>query len=359
MRKFLRNAAVPAIACAMLAFALYHLLFAVERRPDLEPPSLPPVATSVAVLGAVGLVEPESENISIGSAQSGIVLDVYVSSEKAGTRVSKGDPLFRVDDRQLQAQLVINKANLSSAQAQLTRLINQPRKEDVEPLAAKVKVAEAVTKQWDDKVQRTLQLHSNALAKEDVAQRKLSLEVANAELAQAKEELNRVKAGAWEQDLDVAKAAVTVAQANVDYIETEIERCLVRAPIDGHVLQVNVRPGEYVNGSMGKTLVVLGKLDRLHVRVDIDEQEIPRFHAGAKGKGSTRGNARVAFPLEFVRVEPYVVPKKMLSGAAAERVDTRVLQVIYAVRNDPSDKDPLYVGQQLDVYLELQAGAKD
>ena len=54
-------------------------------------------------------------------------------------------------------------------------------------------------------------------------------------------------------------------------------------------------------------------------------------------------------PVTFDRVEPYVVPKKSLTGDNTERVDTRVLQVIYRV----DDNQPvLYVGMQVDVFLE-------
>ena len=63
-----------------------------------------------------------------------------------------------------------------------------------------------------------------------------------------------------------------------------------------------------------------------------------------------RGSPETAYPLEFVRVEPYVIPKKSLTGDNTERVDTRVLQVIYAL--DAADK-PIYVGQQLDVFIDV------
>jgi hypothetical protein len=55
--------------------------------------------------------------------------------------------------------------------------------------------------------------------------------------------------------------------------------------------------------------------------------------------------------LSFVRVEPYAQPKKSLTGSGTERVDTRVLQVIYSI--EPSEQT-IYVGQQLDVYLDTQ-----
>jgi len=49
-----------------------------------------------------------------------------------------------------------------------------------------------------------------------------------------------------------------------------------------------------------------------------------------------------------VRFEPYVIPKKNLTGDNTERVDTRVLQVIYALERNA----PVYVGQQMDIYIE-------
>jgi hypothetical protein len=84
------------------------------------------------------------------------------------------------------------------------------------------------------------------------------------------------------------------------------------------------------------------------VRVDIDEQDIPRYSAGAAGTAFVRGDATVPLPIAFVRIEPYVQPKVSLTGRATERVDTRVLQVIYALEPGVSG---VFVGQQVDVYL--------
>ena len=128
----------------------------------------------------------------------------------------------------------------------------------------------------------------------------------------------------------------------------------MRAPVDGDVLQVNVRPGEYVGTPPNQALVVLGNVHELHVRVDVDEHDIPRFRKGAAAQAMVRGNPQVSFPLRFVRVEPYVVPKKSLTGDNTERVDTRVLQVIYAL--EQTDQ-PVYVGQQLDVFIDTDAPA--
>jgi multidrug resistance efflux pump len=135
----------------------------------------------------------------------------------------------------------------------------------------------------------------------------------------------------------------------VEAQETELERRIVRAPVDGTVLRVEARPGEYALAGTATPLVLFGDVERLHVRVDIDENEAWRFRPGAKAHALVRGNSDLQSTLEFVRVEPYVVPKRSLTGEGTERVDTRVLQVLYAF--DPKEL-AVYVGQQMDVFIE-------
>ena len=115
------------------------------------------------------------------------------------------------------------------------------------------------------------------------------------------------------------------------------------------VLQVNVRPGEFVGAPPGAALIVLGSTQRLHVRADIDENDIPRFRPGNRAMARARGVPDKKFALRYVRVEPYVVPKRSLTGQNTERVDTRVLQVIYAFEAQDA---PFYVGQQVDVSID-------
>jgi len=88
--------------------------------------------------------------------------------------------------------------------------------------------------------------------------------------------------------------------------------------------------------------------------VDVDEHDAWRVRGGAPAVASPRGNGSIRIPLEFVRFEPYVVPKKSLTGDSTERVDTRVLQIIYRVKDQDAS---LYVGQQMDVYIEAPAAA--
>jgi multidrug efflux pump subunit AcrA (membrane-fusion protein) len=166
---------------------------------------------------------------------------------------------------------------------------------------------------------------------------------------QAQREHALLLAGAWKPDLDVARAEVTQADADVAQISTEIDRAVVRAPIDGQVLQVNVRAGERVGDQSQQGLIVLGRVPPLHVRADIDEHDIAEFRQEASAVLQLRGKTDRHYPLRFVRVEPYVVAKRWLTGDNTERVDTRTLQVIYAVEDVDS---AMYIGEQVDVFID-------
>jgi multidrug resistance efflux pump len=342
---------LPLLAAAMLGLALYHVVSASPTLSEPAPPVEPPRSAFSKTVGGAGIVEAWTENIAVGTPLPGVVLEVYVPVENVGQTVKQGDPLFRVDNRQLLATLKVNEANLRAARAQLAKLEAQPRPEEVLPSEAKVSVAEANVAVQEDLAERARRLRpSGALADEDVNQRLLSLKVARQQLAQAKAEDALLKSGAWRFDKDIAAANVALAEAQVQQTRTDLDRVLVRAPRDGMVLQVNVRPGEYVGTPPGQALMLLGATnEKVHVRVDIDEHDIPRFHKGAPAQASPRGNPRLVYPLRFERVEPYVLPKKSLTGDNTERVDTRVLQVIYAL--DATDK-PIYVGQQMDVFIQ-------
>src|SRR5690606_12766809 len=110
------------------------------------PPPIQPAANPFpnSVAGA-GMVEPETENISIGAPLPGIVVDVYV---KVGQRVTAGTPLFRIDDRDHKAELAVRQAMLDDAKSVLERLESMPRPEEIPAAEAKVREAQADWENW-------------------------------------------------------------------------------------------------------------------------------------------------------------------------------------------------------------------
>ncbi len=301
------------IAFGALSFGIISVVHSQPKRETNVPPSPPPVSPYAHVVAAEGLVEASSENISIGTPLSEVVTEVPVV---VGQKVEPGDALFKLDDRQLYADLAAREADLAVAQTQVK--VNAALFED-----AKQKLDFANT--LSDK---------RAMSSEELAKRRFAAEAAQA-------------------SLEAAKAQVTVAAAQVKSVKTQIERSTVRAPIAGEVLQVKIHVGEYaLAGVTANPLVLLGRLKPLNIRVDVDEHEAWRVSPKAKGVAMVRGNAELKTPLSFVRFEPFVLPKKSLTGDSTERVDTRVLQVIYRVDNGAL---PLFVGQQMDVFIEAPA----
>jgi len=335
--------------------ALLGLLFAVQTvasgaktvvpAAPLAEPAPTPFANTIA---GAGIVESKSQNIAVGTAIAGVIAEVSV---QVGDVVKRDAPLFKLDDRDRRARLDVEKAALMSAKAELLRLESLPRAEDLPPAAARVAASEAAL----DDAKKQLELAESledkrAMAIEELNRRRFSVLNNNARVAETKAELLKLEAGAWKPELEIARAKVAAAEASVKAVEIDLDRLVVRAPVDGTVLQVNVRRGEFANIGVNATpLVLVGDLSSLHVRIDIDENDAWRLVVGAKAEAYVRGNSQLHTPLEFVRIEPYVVPKRSLTGDSTERVDTRVLQVLY--RFDPKAL-PVYVGQQMDVFIE-------
>ena len=340
--------ALPGLAALAIVFATFFVTRNKSGFPDAPPPIEPSSSPYGSTVAGAGVLEALTENIAVGAPLPGVVLEVMV---KVGQQVSAGDGLFRVDDRAVKAQLELAQAALQAAEAELHQLENRPRPEEVPVLEAQVREAEAGLANDKYEYERIVALaEQRAAAEAEIVRVREAYHRAQAHLAQVEAQLALLKAGAWKYELEIAQANVTKAKAEVQRVQTDLDRLTVRALVDGEVLQVNVRPGQFVASPSMEPLMLLGSTDKLHVRVDIDEYDIPRFQPGSPAKAKLKGYSQESYDLEFVRVEPYVVPKRSLTGENTERVDTRVLQVIYKV--DPTGR-PLYVGQQVDVFIEV------
>lgn len=251
------------------------------------------------VIAASGIVESIDRNILVGVPESGLVTEVFV---KVSDHVNQGDPLFQIDARQLKAQLIQQRANVKVSEATLLRLQDQ---------LARLKSVK----------------DPRAVSQEDVNTR--------------------------ENDVKVAEAQLVASKALVLQTIKLIDRLTVKAPKSGQVLQSNIRAGEYISSSAENPAILLGDIEHLQVRVDIDEQNASRFYPNLPAVAFLKNNTQYSIPLKFDRTEPFVIPKKSLTGATDERVDTRVLQVIYSFQIPPDFN--VFVGQQVDVFIDAAA----
>jgi len=306
---------LPVIATLGLLFVIYSVVRGLPDRQPIEPENEPPkaigeIANSPRVAGT-GIVEPASEVIEIGTALSGLITAVQV---KPGDLVTKGQTLFLVDSRAARAKLEEANAAVSEAYAAI----------------------------------------SEATVAQNLADQQLELYRAiNDEAAVSRLEIIRAEGDKQAADarFETARARLMTAEAQQNSARVDLERLTVRAPIAGEILAVNVRPGEYVStmGTNRLAFIKMGETSPLHVRIDIDEDEAARISEGSPAIVSPRGAADHRFQALFVRSEPTIVPKRSLTNSAAERVDVRVLQLIYAL--PPEAKGSLRVGQQVDAFI--------
>jgi RND family efflux transporter MFP subunit len=310
IRQTLTRWGIPLVAVA-LALTAFRII-AANKPEDTQvalanPPATAP--TAAQLIAGAGLVEPSSELLAIAAAVPGVIDTVGV---RVGQAVKKGDVLFTLDARSVQAELAQREAALISARQQVAEAQIQ-----LEERQASLALYEGIG-------------DARAMTQEELQRRRFAVQTAGARVASA-------------------RAAVVQAQAAVKASATELTRLTVRAPMDATVLRLTARPGQFAPAAqLQEPLVTLGRLDPLHVRIDVDEADLSRLTQGAAATVSPRGDSKNKVRAQFVRVEPLVIPKRSLTNAVSERVDTRVLQVVYAL---PADAKGFYPGQQVDAFV--------
>lgn len=358
----IRKYALPCLSILGVAIAV-AMMIRDNRTPAKTQPALasatPPFSSYIF---GPGIVEASTENIAVGTPVSGIVMAIYV---KWGDLVKSGAPLFKIDTRDLEAQLLPAGAKVEEAEGLML-----PGADKVKEMRAQLPAANAKIKEAEAnlaKVENRLKVGEGlqpgvSITTEDLANRRFDVEINKAGLAWAEAQVQQTKTQIASAEAQVKQIQTQIASARalVAQIKAQIEIRMIRAPVAGRILQMKTRLGEYAqSGVLTTPLMLLGGTTTLHVRVDIDESDAWRFRTCARAVASLRGNPAIKTPLQYVRTDPDVVPKTLLTGDTTQRTDTRVLQVIYSF--NPASL-PLFVGQLMDVFIEaapIGKGASD
>lgn len=360
-----------------LSVGIWAVATADEKKPEIPLAREPVVNPYLRGVAALGIVEPAERNISVVSPELGIVVEVLVD---AGQQVKVGDALFRLDSRTIDADMIRAKAAVATGEAAVARWQALPRPEDIPPLEALV--AGALASLNDREEQRKLVGESAARGSgtdRDISRAIFGVSGAQAELTRARAELAKLQAGGWKPDLDALNASLNLQKAEVEALELLRTRLTVRAPRSGKILRRLVEPGEYASTDSSRPSLILGDLTQLHVRAQVDEEDIGLISQVAypwvviptpglapsgtsvgapsgddatrrlRATGRTRGAKVTTLDLEFIRIEPFARPKSDLLGMNSERVDTRVIDVVFRVRGVPEIQ--VFPGQAVDVFI--------
>ncbi len=286
-----------------------------NERNAVQPPiaiSYNPYEKGIYATGIIESYQPTGSNMNIYAEVSNRVTKIYV---KDGQKVKKNDPILAIFDlvqREIVekdlAQIELNKANLINVQEQL------------------------------DKIQKSYLINPKSVSKNALDNAINAVEIAKATLS------------------------VSVKQYNAD--KNLLSEYIIKAPIDGVVLRVVPSVGDYVSPVGSYDTYTQGYIPSvqmgtdspyLQVRSYVDEILTPHLPNPSTLEGTMfiRGLNNRSIALEYVGIQPYTIPNIELSDQRNERVDVRVLPIIFKFKK-PDDIN-VFPGQLVDVYLKGKA----
>ncbi len=332
------------------------------QKPALPPVFNPPENAYAQGIYAEGIVESQQasgENINIHPEVPGTVRQIFVAE---GQTVRKGQPLLLIDDSVQRAIVGQQQSQAEAAETLLGELKAQPRKETLEVAEAQVKSAEANLKTARDALDKqtaAFQLNPKSVSKDAFDSATNAVAVAQSTLVVAQKQYELTRAGAWVYDIRNQERQANALRKSYLSSSALLAKYTLRAPSDGVVLSVNTTSGSYVSPQGAYDAYIQGFVPvmvlgtpqaSLNVRCYVDEILVPRLPAPSKMKAQmTIRGSNVRVPLDYVRTQPIVTPKIQLSNQRLERVDVRVLPIIFKVEK-PAEVN-LYPGELVDVFI--------
>ena len=358
----MKNRIIFIVALIGVLGGLVSAVYSSITQPALPPafnPAASPYPSAIYAEGIVESAQSSGENINIYPEVGGTVKEILVSE---GQQVRAGESLLRLDDSIQKATAQQQGSQAEAAKALLEELKAEPRKETLDVSVSQVASAEATLKTARDTLQKTqtsYEMDPRSVSRDALDGAINAAAVAETNLEVAKRQYELTKAGAWIYDIrsqEQTEHALEKAYASSSAL---LGKYTLRAPRDGIVLSINTIVGNYASpqGSYDAytqgqdPVIILGSPPAsLNVRCYVDEILVPRLPSASKMKAemSIRGSD-VKIPLKFIRVQPFVSPKIELSDQRQERVDVRVLPVIFKVEKPASVN--LYPGELVDVYI--------
>jgi HlyD family secretion protein len=348
-------------ALGLLAGCVAAYMFSLQR-PALPPVFSPPINPYMHGIYADGIVESEQasgKNINIYPEVAGTVEQVLVAE---GQTIRKGEPLLLIDDSVQRAIVSQRLSEAQAAQTLLEQLKAEPRKETLDVAEAQVKAARANLKTAQEALEKqaaAYEINPKSVSKDALDSAANAVAVAEANLQVVQRQYDLTKAGAWVYDIRNQESQYDALHHSYLSSRALLSKYTLRASTDGVVLSINTGIGSYISPqgtydayTQGSApVLVLGTPQTsFHVRCFVDEILVPRLPPPSKIKAqmSIRGS-NVRARLDYVRTQPYVSPKIELSNQRMERVDVRVLPIIFKVHKLKDIN--LYPGELVDVYI--------
>lgn len=319
----------------------------IDHARHLSPPTgdAAPAASGEGTVYAAGVVEGAQRAIDLQFELPGRIVEIPVQE---GQTVRQGDVCARLDNALWRHQLLQREAALDVAHAELDRLINGAAPEAREVVKADAAVAEVDVVQAKAHWDRAAKLHQQkAITAQDYDRHRFAYEAAVARLKQARARVAEIEAAARPDEVRMAEAKVEMAAAAAIEAQTQLDYTVLKAPIDGVILRIDMEPGELVSAEQPRPVVTMTSLSQVRVRAYVEELDALALHTGAAATVTVDGQPDVQYRGRLTWAAPVMGPKSQRHHQPGEKYDVEVREVLIVLDN----ADELVVGLPVNVFI--------
>lgn len=330
------------------AFIRHRTAQAVVAAASASAADQPPINKSI--IAGPGLVEPNSEDVQVGSELAGKLKQVLAEE---GDVVKKGQLLAVLVNDDYAAQVESSRAQVHQAEAAYEKILNGSRAQERGESAAAMHQAEAVEASARADWERRQKLFdAGVISSEELDHYRRDFNVAEQQFAASQQHFHLIDDRQRDEDIASAKAQLENARAQLDGSQAVFAKTFMRAPFDGTILRKHHRTGESITNSSvtPDPVFTMGDVGGLRVRVDVDESDVGRVANGQRVYCTANAYGNQKFYGHVIRVAGQLGHKNIRTDEPNEKTDTKILETL--VQLDPGVHLP--VGLRVDAYIQTQ-----
>lgn len=349
-RRSTRTQVTIVAAVALLGVGLWAFSARADREKSSAATASEPLVTKTVVAGP-GQIEPDSEDVKVGSELAGKLKDVLAEE---GDTVKKGQVLAVLVNDDYLAQAEASRAQVRQDEAAYQKILNGSRPQERKQYLAQMQQAEASLANAQNDFAREQKLFdAGVVSRQEMDRVRRDRDVAEAQHQSALQQFHLVDDRSRDEDIAAAKAQLDRSRAQLADNQAVYEKSFLHAPLDGAILRKHHRTGESITNSSvtPDPVFTMGNLDGLRVRVDVDETDVSRVSVGQRVYVTAPAYQSQKFWGHVIRVAGMLGPKNIQTGEPKEKVDTKILETL--VQLDPGVHLP--VGLRVDAYIQTAA----